>query len=89
MVLGISPDDEASHRKFKTKYNLPFTLLVDSDHKVAEAYGVWGEKSLVGQKFMGILRSHFVVDENGRLADVQVNVKPEDSVARAVGVVSE
>lgn len=87
MVLGISPDDEASHQKFKTKYNLPFTLLVDSDHKVAEAYGVWGEKSFMGKTSMGILRSHFVVDEQGKLADVQVNVKPDDSVQKALELI--
>jgi peroxiredoxin Q/BCP len=76
IVLGISPDSIESHKKFKTKYNLPFRLLVDADHRVAEAYGVWGTASNI--------RSHFVVDENGRLADVQVKVRPEDSVQRAL-----
>ncbi len=86
VVLGISPDDEMSHRKFKTKYDLPFTLLVDADHAVAEAYGVWGEKSMYGKKYMGITRSHFVIDEQGRLVDVQVKVSPADSVAKALAV---
>ena len=84
VVLGISPDGIASHKKFKTKYDLPFLLLADEDHKVAEAYGVWQEKSMYGKKYFGIVRSHFVVDESGRLADVQVKVSPTDSVERAV-----
>lgn len=84
VVLGISPDGVTSHQKFKSKHNLPFTLLVDEDHSVAEAYGVWQEKSMYGRKYMGIVRSHFVIDETGRLADVQVKVSPTDSVARAL-----
>ena len=84
VVLGVSPDGVSSHQKFKTKYDLPFTLLVDEDHAVAEAYGVWGEKSMYGRKYMGIIRSHFVVDEQGRIADAQVKVSPKDSVARAL-----
>jgi peroxiredoxin Q/BCP len=84
LVLGISPDDEQSHRKFKTKYDLPFTLLVDEDHAVAEAYGVWQEKSMYGKKYMGIVRSHFVVDEAGQLADVQIKISPTDSVEKAL-----
>jgi thioredoxin-dependent peroxiredoxin len=84
VVLGVSPDDEKSHQKFKTKFNLPFTLLVDTDHKVADAYGVWGEKNMYGVKYDGIIRSHFVIDENGKLADVQFKVSPKDSVERAM-----
>lgn len=88
IVLGISPDGVASHRRFKTKYNLPFTLLVDEDHKVAEAYGVWGLKQSFGKTYYGVIRSHFVIDEAGRLADVQVKVSPDDSVARALEAIS-
>jgi thioredoxin-dependent peroxiredoxin len=84
VVLGVSPDGVQSHQKFKTKYNLPFTLLVDADHKVAEAYGVWGEKSMFLKKYMGITRSHFVIDEQGRIADAQVKVSPGNSVKRAL-----
>ena len=84
VVLGISPDDVKSHQKFKAKYKLPFILLADEDHAVAEAYGVWQEKALYGRKYMGVVRSHFVIDEKGRLADVQIKVSPEDSVARAI-----
>ena len=84
VVLGISPDGVKSHQKFKTKYDLPFTLLVDADHQVAEAYGVWGQKSFMGKKFMGIIRSHFLVDEQGNIADAQVKVSPTESVERAL-----
>jgi thioredoxin-dependent peroxiredoxin len=84
VVLGISPDDADSHRKFKTKFDLPFTLLVDEDHAIAEAYGVWGEKSMYGKKYMGIIRSHFVVDEQGKLVASHYNVKPESSLPEAI-----
>jgi peroxiredoxin Q/BCP len=84
LVLGISPDDMDSHVKFKTKFNLPFRLLADPDHKVAELYGAWGEKNNFGKKYMGIIRSHFVVDENGKIADVQYSVSPVDSVQNAL-----
>ena len=87
VVIGISPDGEKSHRKFKTKHNLPFILLSDEDHRVAELYGVWGEKSMYGRKYMGILRSHFVIDEQGKLVDAQVKVSPADSVERAMNVI--
>ena len=86
VVLGVSPDSAKSHQKFKTKFDLPFTLLVDEDHAIAEAYGVWAEKSMYGKKYMGIERSHFVIDEAGKIADAQVKVKPEDSVAKALAM---
>jgi len=84
IVLGVSPDGAKSHQKFKTKFNLPFTLIADEDHSIAEAYGVWVEKSMYGKTYMGIERSHFVIDENGKVVDAQVKVKPEDSVERAI-----
>ena len=84
VVLGVSPDGQASHTKFKTKYDLPFTLLVDKDHSIAEAYGVWGEKKMYGRTYMGIIRSHFVIDENGNIADIQLKVKPAASVDLAI-----
>ena len=80
VVLGVSPDDQHSHQAFRTKFDLPFPLLVDEGHKLADAYGVWGE----GRN----IRSHFVIDESGKLADVQFQVTPEDSVARAVASVA-
>ena len=86
IVLGVSPDGVKSHQKFKTKHNLPFTLLVDEDHAIAEAYGVWVEKSMYGKKYWGIERSHFVIDENGTIVEAAVKVKPEESVRRAVAV---
>jgi len=84
VVLGVSPDGVASHVKFKTKHNLPFLLLVDADHKVAEIYGVWGEKNMYGRKYFGIIRSHFVIDEDGLIADVQYKVSPKNSVEMAL-----
>lgn len=84
VVIGISPDSTKSHAKFKTKHNLPFILLADEQHSVAEAYGVWGEKSMMGKKYMGIIRSHFVIDEEGRIAQAEVKVSPADSVKRAL-----
>ena len=84
VVLGVSPDSTKSHQKFKTKYDLPFTLLVDLDHKVADMYGVWGQKSFLGKKHMGVIRSHFVIDEHGKIADAQVKVSPAESVERAL-----
>jgi thioredoxin-dependent peroxiredoxin len=87
VVLGISPDSAPAHVKFKTKFNLPFTLLADEDHAVSEAYGVWGEKSMLGKKYLGIHRSHFVVDEHGQLIDVQYNIKPAASVEGALKVI--
>src|SRR6187551_1942804 len=62
-VLGVSPDSEASHKKFETKYKLPFTLLADKDHVIADAYGVWGEKKFMGRTYMGVLRTTFLIDE--------------------------
>ena len=84
VVLGVSPDGVASHQKFKTKFNLPFTLIVDEDHQIAEAYGAWGERTNYGKTYMGIIRSHYVIDEAGRIADVQLKVSPTDSVERAI-----
>jgi thioredoxin-dependent peroxiredoxin len=75
-VLGVSPDDVTSHEKFKTKYELPFTLLADPDHKVAEDYGVWGEKNYAGKTYMGINRSTFIIDEDGKVARAMLGIKP-------------
>jgi thioredoxin-dependent peroxiredoxin len=84
VVLGVSPDDAASHQKFRSKYQLNFPLLVDQDHKIAEAYGAWGEKSMYGRKYMGVIRSHFVIDPEGRIADAVYNVKARKSAELAV-----
>ena len=77
VVLGVSPDSETSHVKFKRKYGLPFTLLADEDHAVSEAYGVWVEKSMAGRTYMGVERSTFVIDANGDVAKVMRRVKPD------------
>ncbi len=77
VVLGISPDDESSHVKFKEKYGLPFTLLADPDHRVAEQYGVWGERKLYGKTYMGVERSTFVIGPDGNVAHVMRRVKPD------------
>jgi peroxiredoxin Q/BCP len=77
VVLGVSPDSEASHVKFKEKFDLPFTLLADPEHKVAEAYGVWVEKTRYGKKHIGVERSTFVIDADGNVAKVMRNVNPE------------
>jgi peroxiredoxin Q/BCP len=69
-IIGVSPDSEKSHVKFIEKYELPFSLLADEDHSVAEAFGAWGEKSMYGKKYMGILRSTFVIDEKGKIEKV-------------------
>ena len=84
VVLGISPDGVKSHGKFKEKYDLPFPLLADEDHAVAEAYGVWGEKSMYGRKYFGILRTTFVIDEAGRVAKVFEKVKPKGHAAEVL-----
>jgi peroxiredoxin Q/BCP len=77
VILGISPDSVASHVKFKNKFDLPFTLLADSDHKVAEKYGVWQKKSMYGRTYMGIARTTFVIDKDGKVAKVFEKVKPK------------
>jgi len=76
VVIGISPDQPKALIKFREKYDLPFILLSDPDHKVAEAYGAWGEKKMYGKIYEGIIRSHFAVDEEGRLMDFKLKVKP-------------
>ena len=76
-MLGVSPDDERSHVKFKKKFDLPFTLLADADHHVAEEYGVWAEKKYKGRTYMGIDRSTFVIGEDGNVKKVMRKVKPD------------
>jgi peroxiredoxin Q/BCP len=84
VVLGVSPDSVASHEKFKRKHGLPFPLLADPDHGVAERYGAWGEKSMYGRKYLGILRTTFVIDESGRIAKVFRKVKPRGHAAEVL-----
>jgi peroxiredoxin Q/BCP len=81
-ILGVSPDSVASHQKFKQKFSLPFTLLADTDHAIAEAYGVWKEKSMYGRKYLGIERSTFLIDPAGMIAHVWRKVKAEGHAAQ-------
>jgi len=83
-VLGVSPDKEASHQKFVTKYQLPFTLLADTDHAIAEAYGVWGEKKFMGRTYMGVHRTTFLIDEKGKIRKIFEKVKPEDHASEVL-----
>ena len=77
VVLGVSPDTEESHVKFREKYELPFTLLADPEHEVAEQYGVWGERKFAGKTYMGINRSTFVIDAEGNVSKSMRGVKPD------------
>jgi peroxiredoxin Q/BCP len=77
-VIGVSTDSEASHKKFATKYKLPFTLLADTDHSIADAYGVYGEKKFMGRTYMGVKRMTFLIDEKGKVRKVFEKVKPEE-----------
>lgn len=88
-VVGISPDTVESHVKFKSKFKLNFPLLADIDHAVAEKYGVWGEKSLYGKKFMGIQRSTFLIDAKGKVAKVWRNVRVEGHDEKVVEAIRE
>ncbi len=89
VVLAISPDAPEDLAKWKAKQSFPYPLLADPDHAVSEAYGVWGEKKMYGKSYMGINRSHFVIDQAGKLADVQYKVSPQKSVETAVAFVAE
>lgn len=88
VVIGISPDAPKELTKWKAKEGFPFPLLSDEDHAVAEAYDVWGEKSMYGNTYMGIIRSHFVIGVDGKVEDVQYKISPKDSIEKAVKFVS-
>ena len=80
-ILGVSPDNVASHEKFKSKHDLPFTLLADPNHEIAERYGVWGERSFAGKTYMGINRSTFLIDEDGNVVRAMLGIKPAGHAA--------
>lgn len=84
VVLGLSPDKPKDLLKWKTKENLPYDLLSDPDAAVLSAWNAWGEKSMYGKKYMGVIRSHWVIDENGVVIDAQIGISPKDSVELAV-----
>ena len=81
-VYGVSPDDAKSHQKFIAKHQIPYTLLSDPDHKMAIDYGVWDEKQLFGRKYMGIVRTTFILDEKGKIAEVITKVKSKDHASQ-------
>jgi peroxiredoxin Q/BCP len=87
-ALGISPDEPPKQKKFDEKYSLGFPLLSDPDNKVAKAYGAWGEKSMYGKKYMGIIRSSFVIDEKGKILQASYKVKPLDTLPNAKEVLA-
>jgi peroxiredoxin Q/BCP len=87
VVLGISPDEPPALVKFREKYNLPFPLLSDPDHQVAAAYGAWGEKKMYGRTYEGIIRSHFAVDGDGRITELEIKVKPETTADLALRLI--
>jgi len=83
-VIGVSPDKPAAQKKFDDKFELGFPLLADTEHAMAEAYGVWGEKSMYGKKYFGIIRSSFLIDEKGKIAGAWYKVSPADTVPEAI-----
>jgi peroxiredoxin Q/BCP len=85
-VIGISPDPPERQKAFADKFDLKFPLLSDEDHKVAEKWGVWGEKSLYGRKYFGIVRSAFVLDERGKVLSAFYKISPKDTVAKVTAV---
>lgn len=89
VVLGISPDPQEVLRKWKAKIDLPYDLLSDPDHQILEAWGAWGEKTAFGKTTTGVIRSHWVIDRDGTLLDVQIGVSPQDSVTKAMTVLLE
>jgi peroxiredoxin Q/BCP len=89
VVLGVSPDDEKSHVKFRKKHELPFTLLADTEHEVAERYGVWGEKKFMGKTYMGVKRWTFVIAEDGTVKKVFPDVKPAEHADNVLAVLRE
>jgi peroxiredoxin Q/BCP len=88
VVIGVSPDDESSHARFKEKYELPFVLLADTGHRTAEDYGVWVEKAYRGKRYMGVERSTFVIDEDGNLAKELRRVKPDTHADEVLAALS-
>ena len=85
-VVGISPDKPETQKKFDDKHNLDFSLLSDPDHKIAEAYGVWGEKKMYGKTFMGIIRSSFLLDENGNILNAWYKISPKNTIPELMKV---
>jgi len=85
-VIGISPDTPETQKKFDDKHNLGFSLLSDTDHKIAQAFGVWGEKKMYGKTFMGIIRSSFLIDENGNIENAWYKIGPKNTIPELMKV---
>jgi len=88
VILGVSPDDAASHARFKKKFQLPFPLLADERHKVCDLYGVWGPKKAFGKEYEGVIRTTFLIDENGNIVNVFENVRPSEHSAEVLSALS-
>ena len=88
-IIGVSPDPINKQKQFDMKYNLDFPLLSDEDHKIAEYYGAWGEKSMYGKKYMGIIRSAFLLNGRGIVIDVWYKVKPEDTISNILKLIGK
>ncbi|MGV3530692.1 MAG: thioredoxin-dependent thiol peroxidase [Flavisolibacter sp.] len=88
IVIGVSPDDEGSHQKFREKFNLPFPLLADPQHKIIEKYGVWGEKNLYGRKYVGLHRTTFVIDEDGKIEKIFLRPKNKAHAEEIIAAVN-
>jgi peroxiredoxin Q/BCP len=86
VVIGVSGDGAESHQKFRKRHGLPFYLLKDEDHRVAEKYGAWGEKNMYGRKTFGMIRSTFIIDENGKVMKVFPKVKPDEHAAQVIAL---
>ena len=87
-VLGISPDEPKALKKWKEDENLPYDLVSDPEHKILEAWGAWGERSMYGKKYMGVIRSHWIIDEDGKIVDEQIKISPKKSIELGVKVLT-
>ena len=88
VILGVSPDDATSHARFRRKFQLPFPLLADEGHKVCDLYGVWGPKKAFGKEYEGVIRTTFLIDENGNIVNVFENVRPSEHSAGVLSALS-
>ena len=88
-IIGVSPDSPESHKKFQEKYDLPFKLLSDEDHEVAEAFGVWGKKKNFGREYYGVLRTTFLIDSQGKIQEIFEGVRPANHSAEILGVIKK
>ena len=88
MIVGVSTDSVKRHQNFKRKYELPYTLISDTDHSIAEQYGVWAEKMMFGRKYWGVVRTTFIIDARGRIARILTKLEPEEHATEAAAAVA-